>query len=241
MPSRKQLLQVRDSISSWSHTGIDDLLLDAGVQALQAGREVGSCRDRANAIIQFALDNPQAMTAERNLLSAFLERKVSEEDSSLPESNEFVDPTLQVMYPDEKPQDDSKRIPNRVFVVHGQNESAREMVVEEVTRVGLKPIVLNEQPNMGRHLLTKFIQEADLVTFAVVLMTDDDLGGRKGDSPAPRARQNVILELGYFLSHLGSPRVCALITPGLETPSDFDGIAYIKMDRRGRLEAGAST
>ncbi|MCP5056891.1 MAG: nucleotide-binding protein [bacterium] len=46
----------------------------------------------------------------------------------------------------------------------------------------------------------------------------------------PRARQNVILELGYFLAHLGQAKVCALITPGLETPSDFDGIVYIRMD-----------
>jgi len=56
---------------------------------------------------------------------------------------------------------------------------------------------------MGRHLLTKFIEEADLVTFPVVLMTDDDIGGLKGGKLAPRARQNVILDLGYFLSHLG--------------------------------------
>ena len=87
---------------------------------------------------------------------------------------------------------------------------------------------------MGRHLLTKFIEEAELVTFAIVLMTDDDVGGVKGSDLAPRARQNVILELGYFLAHLGQQRVCALITPGLETPSDFDGIVYIRMDQNER-------
>ena len=66
-----------------------------------------------------------------------------------------------------------------------------------------------------------------------MLMTDDDVGGVKGQALAPRARQNVILELGYFLAHLGQPKVCALITAGLETPSDFDGIVYIKMDDSG--------
>jgi len=76
-------------------------------------------------------------------------------------------------------------------------------------------------------------EEADLVTFAIVLMTDDDIGSLKGGGLAPRARQNVILELGYFLSHPGQQRVCALITPGLETPSDFDGIVYIRMDAAG--------
>ena len=89
---------------------------------------------------------------------------------------------------------------------------------------------------MGRHLLTKFIQEADLVTFAVVLMTDDDVGSLNGGKLAPRARQNVILELGYFLAHLGQAKVCALITPDLETPSDFDGIVYIRMNDEQRWQ-----
>jgi predicted nucleotide-binding protein len=120
-----------------------------------------------------------------------------------------------------------------VFVVHGQNEAARTDVVEYLRELGLEPIILHDQPNMGRHLLTKFIQEADLVTFAIVLMTDDDVGGRKDGKLAPRARQNVILELGYFIAHLRMERVCALITPGLETPSDFDGIVYIRMDSGG--------
>jgi len=126
------------------------------------------------------------------------------------------------------------RHPNRVFVVHGRNEAARSAVVGHLRALGLEPIVLHDQPNMGRHLLTKFIQEAELVTFAVVVMTDDDVGGVTETELAPRARQNVILELGYFIAHLGQERVCALITPGLETPSDFDGIVYIRMDDRDR-------
>jgi predicted nucleotide-binding protein len=61
-------------------------------------------------------------------------------------------------------------------------------------------------------------------------MTDDDVGRAKAArKSAPRARQNVILELGYFLSLLGQANVCALVSPSLETPSDFDGIVYIKM------------
>ena len=83
-------------------------------------------------------------------------------------------------------------------------------------------------------MLSKFIEEDNLVTFAVILMTDDDVGALRGEPLTPRARQNVILELGYFLAYLGQRRVCALITPGLETPSDFDGIVYIRMDDGGK-------
>lgn len=235
-PTRASLISARNVISEWSHTEIDDLLLEAGVADLSAGRALGSRRDRASAIVQFAIENPAAVTAENSLLSAYLVRRASagreaeEATSTLPTHD---------VAPATRPASraaSADRSPNRVFVVHGQNEIARTAVVSFLESLGLVGIVLHEQPNMGRHLLTKFIQEADLVTFAVVLMTDDDVGSVKEGKLAPRARQNVILELGYFLAHLGQARVCALITPGLETPSDFDGIVYIRMDDEQRWQ-----
>ena len=144
-----------------------------------------------------------------------------------------LSPSTRPVRPTRSAASDSRH-PNRVFVVHGRNENARSAVTGHLRHLGLEPIVLHDQPNMGRHLLTKFIQEAELVTFAVVVMTDDDVGGVTEAELAPRARQNVILELGYFIAHLGQERVCALITPGLETPSDFDGIVYIRMDDGNR-------
>jgi Predicted nucleotide-binding protein containing TIR-like domain len=43
----------------------------------------------------------------------------------------------------------------------------------------------------------------------------------------PRARQNVVFELGFFIGKLGRANVAALMAPAVEKPSDFDGIAYI--------------
>ncbi len=230
-PTRASLLRARDVIAEWSHTEIDDLLLEAGVASLSAGREVGSRRDRANAIVRSVMENAATVTAENSLLSAYLVRRAVAMHGR--GEAETTPPLTQDLAPnaDTAPDADfSDRSPNRVFVVHGQNNSARTAVVSFLTSIGLVGVVLHEQPNMGRHLLTKFIQEADLVTFAVVLMSDDDVGSLKGGNLAPRTRQNVILELGYFLAHLGQAKVCALISPGLETPSDFDGIVYIRMD-----------
>lgn len=237
-PSRSALIAARNTISEWSHTEIDDFLLEAGVADLAARRTVGSRRDRANAIVEFTFENPTATTAENSLFSAYIVRRAapSGQKVELPD-DQAAAPEVGTATRRNREAGSSDRSPNRVFVVHGQSDTARSAVVSFLESVGLVGIVLHEQPNMGRHLLTKFIEEAELVTFAIVLMTDDDVGGLKDSKLAPRARQNVILELGYFLSHLGQERVCALITPGLETPSDFDGIVYIRMDDEQRWQA----
>lgn len=64
-------------------------------------------------------------------------------------------------------------------------------------------------------------------------MTPDDEGGLSGtDNRRPRARQNVVFELGFFIGKLGPARVAALLKG--EKPSDFDGIAYIGLDPNSR-------
>lgn len=237
-PPRTQLLEARNYLSSWGHTEIDDFLLEAGVQELSAGRQLGSQRDRASAILKFILENPSVKTAENSLFSVFFKMRAIgiESESEVTTDIQQTKPIPPSNADHPQATGEKRRSSNRVFIVHGRNEPARISVVEFLKSIGMEPIVLHEQPNMGKHLLTKFIQEAELVTFAVILMTDDDIGGLDQDNMRPRARQNVILELGYFLSHLGQPNVCALITPGLETPSDFDGIAYIKMDNGGHWQ-----
>jgi predicted nucleotide-binding protein len=69
------------------------------------------------------------------------------------------------------------------------------------------------------------------VGFAVVLLTPDDVGRSvKEEQLKPRARQNVLLELGYFISHLGRAKVCALKRGEVDIPSDFAGVVWEKMD-----------
>lgn len=124
-----------------------------------------------------------------------------------------------------------------VFIVHGRDEGAREKVARFLERLDLKPVVLHEQPNKGRTIIEKF-EDYARVGFAVVLLTPDDIGKLKGDEGdfEPRARQNVILELGYFIGQLGRERVCALVKKGVEWPSDYDGVLYIPLDDSGGWE-----
>ncbi len=133
--------------------------------------------------------------------------------------------------------DRSVRIPadsNEVFVIHGHEDAARETVARFLERLSLDPVILHEQPNKGRTIIEKFEDYAD-AGFAVVLLTPDDVGAlaTDRDNLKPRARQNVILELGFFIGTLGRERVCALKKHGVETPSDYDGVVYTDLDDAG--------
>jgi predicted nucleotide-binding protein len=126
-----------------------------------------------------------------------------------------------------------------VFVVHGHNEAVRERVSRFLTKLELNPIILHEQANRGMTLIEKFEAHSD-VGFAVVLLTFDDVGAvkDKADKLEPRARQNVILELGYFVGKIGRNRVCALYEKGVELPSDYDGVVYVALEGDWELRLG---
>ena len=117
----------------------------------------------------------------------------------------------------------------KAFVVHGHDEGARESVARFLERIGFEAIILHEQANQGRTVIEK-IEAHGEVGFAVVLLTPDDEGSVKGGTPQPRARQNVLLELGYFIGRLGRSRVLALKRGDVEIPSDFGGVVYEAYD-----------
>ncbi|MQP40942.1 nucleotide-binding protein [Brucella pseudogrignonensis] len=115
-----------------------------------------------------------------------------------------------------------KNLSKRIFIVHGQDDGTKEAVARFISSIGYDPVILHEQANKGRTIIQKFRDEASDVGFAIVLMTPDD----ETASGEKRARQNVILELGFFLGALGPDRVAAIVKGDLERPSDFDGVVY---------------
>lgn len=118
---------------------------------------------------------------------------------------------------------------NRIFIVHGRDIAAKDSVARLVDRLGFDPIVLHERENRGRTILEKFLAEAADAAFAIVLLTSDDYGNLQGATPLnPRARQNVVLEFGYFVGLLGRSRVVALVSDGVELPSDLQGLLYVR-------------
>jgi len=120
---------------------------------------------------------------------------------------------------------------NKVFVVHGHDDGAKQGVARFLEKLGLEAIILDEKPDQGRTIIEKFETYAADVGFAVVLLTPDDVGRVKlASDEQERARQNVIFELGYFVGKLGRGRACLLRKGDVEMPSDLAGVIYTELD-----------
>lgn len=104
------------------------------------------------------------------------------------------------------------------------------------------PIVLRDRPGSGRTIAEKFEEESTGADLVFVLLTPDDEGGLAGpgNRRMPRARQNVILELGYFWASVKrrGGALILLTRGGLEMPSDLAGVSHIDITR-GIKAAGA--
>ncbi len=126
-------------------------------------------------------------------------------------------------------------LPKRVFIVYGHDVTARDQLELILLRLRLEPIVLQNLSGGGDTI----IENLDSLTnadFACVLLTPDDEGRLQGSQNplSPRARQNVVLELGMVLARLGRQRVAILVkdTKGqsIERPTDIEGIIYIPFE-----------
>ena len=115
---------------------------------------------------------------------------------------------------------------DKVFIVHGHDGELKQSVARIIEKQGIEAIILSEQANKGRTIIEKLEDYSD-VGGAICLFTADDLGRAKKDSSDnPRARQNVVLETGYFMGKLGRDHIVILADNGIGMPSDLLGIVY---------------
>ena len=84
-------------------------------------------------------------------------------------------------------------------------------------------------------LIEKLEGESPNPGFANVLLVGEVEGCEAGSGLAlqPRARQNAMAGLGYFIAKLGRRRVMVLYETGVEIPLDFSGVAYTAIDSGG--------
>lgn len=122
----------------------------------------------------------------------------------------------------------------KVFLVHGHDSVSREQLELVLHKLGLDPFVLANTGGGGLTIIEALEKEIGPnpknARFGIVLMTPDDVGYAKHDgveNQQPRARQNVVLEMGMLISAVGRGNVAILKKGHLEVPSDAQGILYI--------------
>lgn len=122
----------------------------------------------------------------------------------------------------------------KVFIVHGHDNLAKEEMARFLEKAGLNPIILHEQASSSQTIIEKIESYSD-VGYAVVLYTPCDVGGKQSSELElkSRARQNVVFEHGYFIGRLGRSRVSAFLKGDIEAPNDISGVVYIDLDSRG--------
>lgn len=121
----------------------------------------------------------------------------------------------------------------RVFIAHGHDEALRRELARFLAELALTPVVLQEEDDAGMTIIEKFEHYASRCAFAFVLLTPDDsvTPGAAAES-AWRTRQNVIMEMGWFMARLGRQRVMIIYKgAGVEIPSNILGVAFLRIER----------
>ena len=124
---------------------------------------------------------------------------------------------------------------NKIFVVYGRDGNARKQLSRLLDSLGLEAVFLDEQPNEGNTIIEQLEKYVPQANYGIALMTPDDVGcsGDNKEEMRPRARQNVILELGMLFMKLGRSRTAIVLKnsePPIELPSDINGIVYMQFN-----------
>lgn len=130
----------------------------------------------------------------------------------------------------------------KIFIVHGHDHVAKEQLELILHKLGLPDhFILQNTGGTGLTIIEELEREIGqgqtATRFGIVLLTPDDMGYSKKEGETgvqPRARQNVVLEMGMLLSSLGRSNVVILQKQHLEQPSDANGILYLNFNEHVR-------
>lgn len=117
--------------------------------------------------------------------------------------------------------------PERVFISHGNSNAWHEVQNFIEKDMNLHTLELAQQPNKGRTVLQKLDEESSECSFAVIVMTGDDLDSEGN----VHARENVMHEIGYFQGKFGLSSVSLLYEEGTNIPSNIHGLVYIPFSK----------
>lgn len=114
---------------------------------------------------------------------------------------------------------------NKAVVLHG-SKKIRDFVAKVLEENQMEAVVLKDKSGV----IDDFDNHEDAHHF-IVILSNDDIGAAKSkiNNLKPRARQNVILELGYILGKIGSGKVIILYENDVEIPSVLRGVTTLKL------------
>lgn len=123
----------------------------------------------------------------------------------------------------------------KTFLAYGHAEIHRLQLYKYLLSLGLVVVDLDDQDDLGLTVVEKFEHYAQQCSLAVVLMTPDDLVVSGSDNEGrARSRQNVMIELGWFMRHVGRRRVIIVAQTDTYIPSDLAGILTLRFSKDPR-------
>jgi hypothetical protein len=230
--NESQLKTIREEFYRWDNYNSDLL------KRLFGGDTIQSEYDRSFAF--FAVGGHTSFSEDVKDLIADVERKVNRLKDISGRLELYDDPVAKQRFIDSVliTSDVVKEVEKKkVFVVFGHDNDLCNKVELFLHRSGLDPVLLEEQANAGMTVIEKFEQHSN-VSFAIILLTPDDIGGKSEMKLQSRARQNVILELGYFMGKLGRDKTAVIYKEGVELPSDILGLGYVSFSSNWDIKLG---
>jgi predicted nucleotide-binding protein len=127
----------------------------------------------------------------------------------------------------------------KVLLAHGRDDRWAQAVAHLLEQAGSHELtILDQRAEQRAELLEDAGDQRAAPRYAVVLLTADDIGGRRLESAeepyfAPRARQDVVFEMGFLAAALTPACVCVLYEEGVELPCELDEISHVRLDLAG--------
>ncbi len=120
---------------------------------------------------------------------------------------------------------------DKVFIVHGHDGELKQRVARLLERQNIEAIILNEKPNKGMTIIEKIEAYSEGVDAAICLFTPDD----EMKDGSKRARENVVLETGYFIGKITRKNTIVVAAEGVMNLSDLKGVVYVS-DKNWELD-----
>ena len=121
----------------------------------------------------------------------------------------------------------------KVFIVHSARDKKAVQLIENLVSEikPFEPLVLENKKPAGT-IFDKFIKNAEQCQKAIVIYSGRDMGGPNAKNLKKRARENVVLELGYFIGRVGIDNTLILLSKNIKRkdfPSDLGGVEVVPL------------